>query len=81
MTTVISVPMLVASVSNIMQATTETMVVQMDKVHVMGNPVIAEMLSIVIVAKIKTVMIQPIPIIMEVALVVNRGAKTKTVMI
>jgi hypothetical protein len=59
-----------------MQATTETMVVQMDKVHVMGNPAISEMLSIVIVANEKTVMIQPIPIIMEVTLVVNRGAKT-----
>jgi len=76
MTTVISVPMLVASVSNIMQATTETMVVQMDKVHVMGNPAISEMLSIVIVANEKTVMIQPIPIIMEVTLVVNRAANT-----
>jgi hypothetical protein len=68
--------MLVASVSNIMQATTETMVVQMDKVHVMGNPAISEMLSIVIVANEKTVMIQPIPIIMEVTLVVNRAANT-----
>merc|ERR1719450_555616 len=42
---------------------------------------LAEMLFIVIVAKIKTVMIQPIPITVEVALVANRGAKPNTVMI
>jgi hypothetical protein len=32
------------------------------------------------VAKTKTVMIQPIPIVVEVALMVNCGAKTKTMM-
>lgn len=81
MTAVIRVPMLVTSVSNVRQALTEKMVVQMNKVHVMGTPAIAEMLSIVIVAKIKTVTIQPISIFMGVASVVNRGGKTKMVMV
>jgi hypothetical protein len=46
----------------------------------------SKMLSIVTVARIKTVMIQPRPMIVEVAVVkeavvVNHRAKTKTVMI
>jgi len=61
--------------------TAETMVVEMNTVPVLVSPAISEMLSPIILLKIQTVMIQPIPITVEVALMVNCVAKINKVRI
>lgn len=63
----------------IIEPITEAIVIKVDRVSVAGNPAIVEMLFI-IVAKIKPMMIWPIPS-GEVPLIVDGVAKTKTVIV
>jgi len=63
-----------AKTKTLMPAITEALIVELNRVPVVGNPMIAEMMSI-IMAKIKMMMIQPEPIVVEVALMANCVAK------